>query len=82
MPEIEVSVSVYCSCGEGLCNQSSSGSNRNGAFITVEPCAKCLESAKEEGKKEGYDEGYSDKEQEIAREQAESPDIPEAERRG
>lgn len=65
MPKIAVDVSIYCSCGEGLCNQSTPGSNRQGAFITVEPCQKCLGKAKDDGKDEGYQQGYSDKEKEV-----------------
>ena len=59
MPEITIDVEVWCSCGEGLCNQADS----NGATgIVVEPCEKCQKKAKEEG----YDEGF-----EAAREQYE-----------
>lgn len=61
MPEINVEVEIYCSCGNGLCNQSVGGIGRRGIpFITVEPCEKCLEKAR----REGYDEGYSEYEKE------------------
>ncbi len=53
MPAIEFE--VWCSCGNGLCNQCSE--TRGG--IAVEPCEKCIEEAKTEGYDEGYDEGYN-----------------------
>ncbi len=54
MPDIKVSVGIFCKCGEHLCNQSVGGNtpNRKLPFITVEPCKKCL------GK--SYDEGLGD----------------------
>ena len=51
MPEISVEIEVYCSCGNGLCNQTSEGTKYNRPCFTVEPCEKCLESA--------HDKGYS-----------------------
>ena len=54
MPEVHVDIEVWCSCGEGLCNQSSAHLYKQG--VVVDPCEKCLEEAR----KEGYDEGYSD----------------------
>ena len=48
MPTIEFE--VYCECGEIL----NSKNDRND--ITVEPCEKCLETAREEGREEGYEE--------------------------
>lgn len=53
MPVIEIDVEVWCSCGEGLCNQSSV--HRTGRGVVVEPCEKCLEKAVDDG----YDKGYS-----------------------
>ena len=50
MPSIEFE--VWCSCGNGLCNQTTEV--RGG--ICVEPCEKCLEKARDEG----YDNGYSE----------------------
>lgn len=59
MPMIEVE--VWCSCGNGLCNQSTT--ERRGKGIVVEPCPDCLEKARDEGYAKGYDngqeEGYS-----------------------
>ena len=54
MPEVSIEVEVYCSCGEGLCGQSTGGSGHRGEpIITVEPCEKCKQIAHDEG----YDEG-------------------------
>ena len=48
----------------GLCNQSEGTSSRNGLYVTVDPCEKCLEKARDEGYDEGhtkgYDEGYEE----------------------
>ena len=48
MPTIEVELEVWCSCGNGLCNQSSVKTGRY-LGITVEPCEKCLAAAREDG---------------------------------
>lgn len=50
MPEISVEIEIYCSCGEGLCGNTSSGrtSGRGQEYFTVEPCEKCLEHARDE----------------------------------
>lgn len=61
MPEISIDVEVWCSCGEGLCNQSSA--EHRGRGIVVEPCGKCLEIAKQEGYDEGYDETQKEQSQ-------------------
>ena len=60
MPVLELDFEVYCSCGEGLCNQTIEGRTRGRGmlFITVSPCEKCLALAKEEGYEEGYSKGY------------------------
>jgi hypothetical protein len=61
MPQLEVSFNVYCSCGAGLCNQTTVDSDGYGsAIITIEPCEACLEVAHADGRNEGYDEGYAD----------------------
>lgn len=60
MPEINVEIEVWCSCGEGLCNQSSDSNKGRGAGIEVEPCGKCLETAKQQGYDEGYDEAQKE----------------------
>ena len=53
MPTIEFE--VYCECGNLL-----SGKGERGG-IEVEPCEKCLETAR----KEGWDEGYNERDQEV-----------------
>ena len=71
MPSIDVEIEVYCSCGAGLCRQTSVGNTRGRGqpFFEVQPCEKCLEKALDDGKdkgyQEGYDAGYSDKEKEL-----------------
>jgi len=61
-PEIKHTLEfyMYCSCGNGLCNQTKvdEGNGRVDAYITVEPCEKCLEKAKAESYDEGYSLGY------------------------
>jgi len=59
MPEVNVEIEVYCSCGEGLCSQSTSGNTqrRNQPYITVEPCQKCLGSVEDKSYEKGYSEG-------------------------
>jgi len=54
MPTITTEIEVWCSCGNGLCNQSETKSNRYGncTGIVIEPCKRCLEQS--------YDEGYQD----------------------
>ena len=60
MQSVEIEIEVWCSCGEGLCRQSTGG--RGG--VTVEPCEKCLEYERDEyynrGYEEGRDQGYED----------------------
>jgi hypothetical protein len=56
MPEIEVDIEIWCSCGEGLCNQSSVKKARHGNGFVVEPCQKCLDRAEAKG----YDSGFDD----------------------
>lgn len=64
MPEISVDVEIWCSCNEGLCHQSSSNRVSYGGHaspgITVEPCEKCLDKAREEGYAKGFDEGLKE----------------------
>jgi len=55
MPSIEFE--VWCSCGNGLCNQSTEVKGG----ISVEPCEKCLDTAHGEG----YDEGYKEATKEL-----------------
>ena len=60
MPEIEVNIELYCTCGEGLCRHSKATTTRtrNEPMFEIAPCAKCLDSAREEGYDEGHDAGY------------------------
>ena len=62
MPELALEFEVYCSCGNGLCNQSSEGKtvHRGMPFITVAPCEKCQTSEYDRGHSDGYDEGVND----------------------
>ncbi len=66
MPDITVSVGVFCECGEHLCKQSEGGNtpNRKLPFITVKPCRKCLGKSyirgETAGKREGYEQGIDD----------------------
>ena len=57
MPTLEIEFEVFCSCGAGLCNNSTEGKNRHSQYITVEPCQACLGVEYERGKEEGYEEG-------------------------
>jgi len=60
MPEITTSieVEVWCSCGEGLCNQSEAESRGRG--VIVEPCEKCLDRRYDEGHADGYEQAEKD----------------------
>ena len=63
MPSFDVEFEIFCSCGAGLCNQSStSPGRRNIPFVTVEPCQQCLADAKDasynQGRDAGYEQGY------------------------
>ena len=51
-PTVNVEIEVWCSCGEGLCNQSQ-GKNSG---IVVEPCEVCMDIAREEGREEAEKE--------------------------
>lgn len=55
MPTLELEFEVYCSCGEGLCNNSREGSNKHSQYIEVEPCQRCLDARYEEGVDDGYE---------------------------
>ncbi|HAX99315.1 MAG TPA: hypothetical protein DCY12_10630 [Candidatus Atribacteria bacterium] len=55
----EISIEVYCSCGNGLCHQTKC--KRYGQII-IEPCEDCLKKAKEEGHEEGYEQALKEEE--------------------
>lgn len=66
MPEISIEIEVFCSCGEGLCHQSTGdsgtiiGYRNRGPSITVEPCEKCQDRARQEGYQDGYDSAHEE----------------------
>lgn len=61
MPTVIVDIEVFCSCGESLCNVSSSETTRLGSpTITVEPCKKCMAIEREAGHTAGYELGDQD----------------------
>jgi len=49
MPILKLEFEVYCSCGNGLCGNSTEGANRYSQYITIEPCEKCKDNSYEEG---------------------------------
>lgn len=55
MPEMKVDVEIWCSCGAGLCHQTSL--HRTGRGFVVEPCSKCLDRAKDDGYGDGLEDG-------------------------
>ncbi|MBT9167703.1 MAG: hypothetical protein DDT19_01043 [Syntrophomonadaceae bacterium] len=67
MPEIGIEIEIYCSCGAGLCRQSSVGKTkgRGQPYFTVEPCEGCLKKEKESD----YDEGYKHAEKDYKEDQ-------------
>ena len=60
MPTLELEFEVYCSCGKGLCRNTTEGKNHHSVFITIEPCEDCLERSRTEG----YDEARKEIENE------------------
>lgn len=66
MPTItnDIDFEVFCSCGNGLCNQTTVEYNRGVPYITIKPCDRCLEKAVskgyDEGRADGYEEGYDE----------------------
>ena len=77
MPQFEVEVKgevefeVFCSCGNGICNNSVGRNSRTRGIpqVVVEPCELCMERAKndsyDKGHSEGYDEGYDKAREEL-----------------
>ena len=61
MPVLELEFEVYCSCGAGLCRQTTEGRThgRGMPFVTVEPCEKCVDAGRIAAREEGYDRGYN-----------------------
>jgi hypothetical protein len=59
MPEISVDIEIYCAkCGAGICNSVQSQRKHNKEVFVVEPCDKCMETARDEGYEEGETHGY------------------------
>jgi hypothetical protein len=57
--DVDVDFEVFCArCGAGLCNQSDTRTSRNRKYpqVTVEPCERCLDSAREEGAAKAMEE--------------------------
>lgn len=55
MPAVECEFEVFCGgCGAGLCGNCTEGKTprRGMSFISVNPCEKCLETARDEGRNE------------------------------
>ncbi len=70
MPEVSVEIEVYCSCGAGLCNQTTTGETRGRGqpYFTVEACTACLEKERDEGWRAGHDAAVEEAEKEKERE--------------
>lgn len=60
MPVLNLEFEVYCSCGEGLCNNSIEGENGHSKHITVTPCEKCRSYEYDRGYDDGYEKGKED----------------------
>lgn len=58
MPVLKLEFEVYCSCGNGLCGNTTEGSNQHSEYITVEPCEKCIDASYDQGATDGYNRGY------------------------
>ena len=54
----DVDFEVFCTCGAGLCPQSSTRRSRNRRFpqVEVEPCPRCLDKAATERAEVVYEE--------------------------
>jgi len=55
MPDITVDISLYCSCGKGICNNATATTINGNPTFTIEPCEKCISAARDAG----YDDGYA-----------------------
>jgi len=54
MPSLPCEFEVYCSCGEGICNNATEGTKGSSHCITMEPCEKCQDAKYDEGYEAGY----------------------------
>lgn len=70
MIDVTVEVDTWCDCGDELEGTASIGKDGS---ITLEPCAGCIEKARDEGFEDGFDqgreEGYEQGKQDAADEQ-------------
>lgn len=59
MPVLETEFEVFCSCGEPMCNKTTTRTSRGRRIpqLVVEPCPKCLDEEYYKGKNEGYQAG-------------------------
>jgi hypothetical protein len=58
VPEITIDVEIWCSCGAGLCRQSTV--HPRGRGIIVEPCERCLKEAEKKGHEEAQEEASAE----------------------
>jgi len=68
----EVEFAVWCTCGRGLCGNTTTTTSRGIPTIVIEPCQNCMSKTEIEGReagfkdgsavgyKEGYDKGDAD----------------------
>jgi hypothetical protein len=61
MPTLNLEFEVYCSCGAGLCLNSTEGSTSRSQYITITPCEKCQDEKYDEGYNNGYSQCEEDK---------------------
>lgn len=62
MPDFDLNIDfeVWCSCGNSLCNQASTNNSGKSPSVTIEPCEKCINSARDEGYDDGYEQGLDE----------------------
>lgn len=55
---IEADIQVWCGgCGAGLCHQAQASGHMG---VSVEPCERCLATARDDGYAKGYDAAYEE----------------------
>jgi len=64
MPDIAVTIDLYCSCGCHMCSYGIAGEKYGRPCFIIEPCPECLEKAKDEGYTRGLEEGRHEVESE------------------
>jgi flavoprotein len=73
MPTLPMEFEVYCAtCGAGLCSNCTEGrtTNRGMPFISVDPCEKCLDAARDEGYSQGEQAALQRQHEEETEEEA------------